>query len=66
MRLPGKVTTKNIKNKSKKQMQLQIKFKEAIKLLKGINSFRIRNLFTLFLINIIYEKNCFTNYIVLY
>ena len=31
MRLPGKVTTKNIKNKSKKQMQLQIKFKEAIK-----------------------------------
>ena len=25
MRLPGKVTTKNIKNKSKKQMQLQIK-----------------------------------------
>ena len=30
MRLPRKVTT-NIKNKSKKQMQLQIKFEEAIK-----------------------------------
>nr|DAX74690.1 MAG TPA: hypothetical protein [Caudoviricetes sp.] len=31
MRLPRKVTTKNTKNKPEKQIQLQIKFEEAIK-----------------------------------
>lgn len=31
MHLPKKVTTKNTKNQSQKQIQLQIKFEEAIK-----------------------------------
>lgn len=31
MHLPRVVTTKNTKNKSKKQIQFQIKFEEAIK-----------------------------------
>lgn len=36
MHLPRKVTTKDSKNKLKKQIQLQIKFEEAI---KGYNLF---------------------------